>query len=135
GKSLKGELSIFPTELVLLAPCYKMLPKQHFGVRDNEIRIKKRYLDMIANTKTIEIMKTRNRVIKYIKSYLDDLDFIEVETPILTTKVGGATAKPFTTYHSDLKKNMYMRIAPELYLKQLIIGGLERIYEIGKQFR
>lgn len=135
GKSMKGELSIYPYELVLLTPCYKLLPKQFFGISDIDTRIKKRHLDMIANPSVIQTLKTRSLIIKEIRKYLDNLNFIEVETPILNSKFGGAVAKPFVTFHNDSKKDMYMRIAPELYLKQLIIGGFERVYEIGKQFR
>lgn len=135
NRSSKGELSIMPLKVVLLAPCLHSIPKNIKGLSDAGARFEKRYLDFILHPENRQIFRTRSKIMKFIRNFLDDRDFMEVETPILSTKVGGANAKPFVTQHNELGKEMYMRIAPELYLKQLIIGGFERIYEIGKQFR
>jgi len=135
GKSRKGELSIFVNKLKLLTPSLHTLTKENFGIQDIDTRISKRYLDLQINKKTRQTFITRSNIIAFIRQYLINQDFIEVETPILDIKHGGAAAKPFITYHNDMKQNMYMRIAPELRLKELIVGGLNKVFEIGKQFR
>lgn len=135
GKSKKGELSLFVKNIQILTPCLHQLPKIHFGLKDEDIRVRKRYIDLIANPENKVPFIIKNKVIKFIRNYLDNKDFMEVQTPILCPLYGGANAKPFITYYNDFKSNFYMRIAPELYLKQLIVGGFERVYELGPQFR
>ena len=134
-KTKKGELSIKVNQSTILSKSLRSFPEKWHGLKDKETRFRQRYLDLIVNPESKKILETRSKVVKLIREYLHENSFVEVETPILQTKAGGAIAKPFTTHHNALGLDMYLRIAPELYLKRLIIGGFEKVFELGKIFR
>jgi lysyl-tRNA synthetase class 2 len=134
-KTRRGELSIKLDGWTLLAKSLRPPPEKYHGLSDTETRFRQRELDLIANEDSREIFIARAKIISAIRRFLDDEGFIEVETPVLQPLYGGALARPFTTHHNALNREFYLRIATELYLKRLIVGGLERVYELGKDFR
>jgi len=134
-KTKKGELSIKVKSSTILSKSLKTLPEKWHGLKDKETRFRQRYLDFIVNPDSKKTIETRSKIINLIRNFMESEGFIEVETPILQPKAGGAIAKPFRTHHNALDFDMYLRIAPELYLKRLIVGGFEKVFELGKVFR
>ena len=134
-KSGKGDLYINMEEARLLTKALRPLPDKYHGLADQELRYRQRYVDLIVSPESRQIFRMRSNIIAFIRDYMSALDFMEVETPMMHVIPGGAAAKPFVTHHNALDMDMYLRIAPELYLKRLVVGGFERVFEVNRSFR
>lgn len=134
-KTRTGEITVVIKSMKMVSKAIRSLPEKFHGIQDVEIKYRRRYLDLIMDDEAAARFRTRSHIISFIRSYLDNKEFIEVETPILQPLYGGASARPFISHHNALDMDLYLRIAPELYLKRLIVGGFEKIYEINKNFR
>jgi lysyl-tRNA synthetase, class II len=134
-RTRRGELSVKVSDVTILAPCQRSMPEKWHGMTDVESRYRQRYLDLITNPDAQHMMKARIQMISCIRNFMEERGFVEVETPLLQPIAGGAVARPFVTHHNALNIDLYLRIAPELYLKRLLIGGAEKVYELNRSFR
>ena len=134
-KTRTGELSVAVDELRILVKALRPLPEKWHGIADQELRLRQRYVDLIVSAETRKVFEQRSDLIRFIRRFLDAHEFVEVETPMMHPIPGGAVARPFETFHHALDKTLYLRVAPELYLKRLVIGGMERVYELNRAFR